>query len=79
VSTSQEREGRGIYLRNAVEANLLEALLREAGIPHYLKIYRDPSFKGSWNFIDAWGHVECPAEHEEEVRKLLEGLRSSGG
>ena len=67
-----------IHLRNVVEANLLEALLREAGIPHYIKAYRDPGFKGSWNFIDAWGHVECAPEHEERVREILEGARSGG-
>jgi quinol monooxygenase YgiN len=67
-----------IHLRNAIEANLLEAILRERGVPHYIKVYRDASFKGSWSFIDAWGHVECAEEHEEEVRRVLEGIRSGG-
>ncbi|MBN1837121.1 MAG: hypothetical protein JW820_14795 [Spirochaetales bacterium] len=67
-----------IHLRNVVEANLLGALLREAGIPHYIKAYRDPGFQGSWRFIDAWGHVECSPEHEEQVREILEGVRAGG-
>jgi len=65
-----------IYLRNAVEANLLEAILREARIPYYIKIYRDPGFKGSWSFVDAWGQVECSVADEEAVREILSGLRS---
>jgi hypothetical protein len=65
-----------IYLRNAVEANLLEALLEQAGIPHYIKAYRDPGFDGSWSFVDAWGHVECSADDEETVRRILRGLRA---
>jgi hypothetical protein len=67
-----------IYLQNAVEANLLEAILREAGIAHFIKAYRDPAFKGSWSFVDAWGHVECPPEHARGVRQILEDLRDSG-
>jgi len=75
-----ENRGRQIiYLRNAIEANLLEAILREAGIPHYLKAYRDPSFKGSWSFVDAWGHVECSADHHGKILEILEGLRRTGG
>ena len=74
----EDRRGQIIYLRNAIEANLLEAILRESGIPHYIKAYHDPSFKGSWSFIDAWGHVECSPEHEDEIREILEGVRNGG-
>jgi hypothetical protein len=73
----REREAT-IHLRNAVEANLLEAILREAGIVHFIKAYRDPGFRGSWSFVDAWGHVECSAADEETVREILRGLRSGG-
>jgi len=67
-----------IYLRNAAEASLLEAILREAGIGHYLKAYLDPAFGSSWSFVDAWGHVECSEVDEPRVREILEGLRSPG-
>jgi hypothetical protein len=64
-----------IFLRNAVEANLLQALLEQEGIPHYVKPYRDPGRDGVWTFNTAWGQVECAAEHRERVKQLLEGLR----
>jgi hypothetical protein len=72
-----DNQEEAIYLRNAVEANLLEAILRTAGISHYIKVYRDPAFKGSWSFVDAWGHVECSPDDEERVREILEGIRKS--
>ncbi len=66
-----------IFLQNAVEANLLQALLEQEGIPNYVKVYRDPGRDGPWTFNTAWGQVECAAEHRERVKRLLEGLRES--
>ena len=60
-----------------MEANLLQALREQEGIPHYVKPYRDPGRAGIWTFNPAWGQVECAAEHRERVIRLLEGLRES--
>jgi len=68
-----------IFLENAVEANLLHALLEEAGIPHYVKAYTDPSRNGIWTFKAAWGHVECAAEHRKTVECILADMRASRG
>ena len=64
-----------IFLQNLIEANLLDSLLEQEDIPHYIKEYRDPSFKGSWHFVDAWGHVECPGEFRERIISILEAVR----
>jgi hypothetical protein len=64
-----------IFLQNVIEANLLASLLTEKGIPHYIKEYRDPVYKGSWHFVDAWGHVECPAEVKEKIKGVLADIR----
>ena len=64
-----------ILVQNEVEASLLEALLTEEGIPHYIKSYRDLAYGGIWKRNVAWGQVECPAEQRERVRAILEGLR----
>jgi hypothetical protein len=66
-----------IFLENAVEANLLQSLLEQEGIPHYVKAYRDPARDGVWTFNTAWGHVECAAEHRGRVNRILADLRES--
>jgi hypothetical protein len=66
-----------IFLKNAVEANLLQSLLDEKGIPHYVKAYRDPARDGIWTFNTAWGHLECAAEHRGLVRQILADLHAS--
>ena len=64
-----------LYVNNQVEANLLEALLEADGIPGFVKVYRDPAYRGAWTFNDAFGHVECPREFHDRVAALLAGIR----
>jgi hypothetical protein len=64
-----------LYVRNLVEANLLEAALAGEGIPGFVKAYADPAYWGVWTFNDAYGRVECLPEHRERVRRLLSAIR----
>ena len=64
-----------LYVRDLVEANLLEAALAAEGIPGFVKVYRDPAYLGVWTFNDAYGQVECPPEQWERIERLLEALR----
>jgi hypothetical protein len=66
-----------LYVRNEVEANLLEALLKSEGIPGFVKVYADPAYHGAWTFNDAYGQVECPREFHARVAEMLAGI--SGG
>jgi hypothetical protein len=69
-----------IFLENEVEANLLQSLLDEKGIPYFVKAYRDPGRRdGIWTFNTAWGHLECAEEHRDLVRQILADLRASRG
>ncbi len=64
-----------LYVRNQVEANLLEALLRSEGIPGFVRVYTDPAYNGVWTFNDAYGQVECPREFHARVAELLSAIR----
>ena len=64
-----------LYVNNEVEANLLEALLEAEGLPGFVKVYKDPAYRGAWTFNDAFGHVECPPEFHDRVAALLAGIR----
>jgi hypothetical protein len=68
-----------ILIRNAAEASLLDALLTEEGVPHFLKAYSGPAFDGLTTYKDSWGHVDAPAEYRQQIRALLEDLRASSG
>ena len=65
-----------IYLENSVEANLLDALLMEENIPHYIRSYGDLAYDGIYQLQKGWGCVEAPEEYRERIRTVLEELRS---
>jgi hypothetical protein len=70
-------EDKPILLRNAAEASLLEALLTEEGIPHFLKAYGGPAFDGLLTYKDSWGHVDCAPEHKPRIVEILSELRTT--
>jgi hypothetical protein len=73
--TSNDMRRPPLYVRNLVEANLLEAALAAEGIPGFVKVYGDPAYYGVWTFNDAYGQVECSPEHRERVERLLAAIR----
>jgi hypothetical protein len=66
-----------IFLSNETEANLLEAVLNENGIPHFIKRYTDPSFQGLVTYKDKWGHVDTPENTRGRVISILREIRQS--
>jgi hypothetical protein len=64
-----------LYVRNEVEANHLESLMRSEGIPGFVRAYNDPAYRGVWTFNDAYGQVECPGEFQARVAELLATIR----
>jgi hypothetical protein len=68
-----------IVLNNEAEARLLEALLTERGIPHYMKSYHDAAYDGIWQTHLGWGHVEAPPEHRGEIEAIYADLVASKG
>lgn len=65
-------------IENEIQAELIEALLTERGIPHLLKSYRDSSYDGLFQSQTAWGHIEAPAGNREEILSIIEDLQKEG-
>lgn len=66
-------------LENGLEAQLLSALLEEAGIAHRIRVYHDSASAGVFSLSRPWGAVEAPAARRERVLKLLAAVRRGGG
>ncbi len=65
-----------IMLRNEVEASLVDAILREDGIPHVVHSYRDRAYSGIWQYQYGWGRIDAPPPYRSGIRALLAVLRS---
>lgn len=66
-------------LEDESEARLLESILIERAIPHFMRSYYDTSFDGLFQSQKGWGYVSAPASYHEEIMEILWDLRSEVG
>lgn len=62
-------------LENEIEALLLESVLKERGIPHFLRSYHDTAYDGLFQAQKGWGVVTAPEDRLEEILEILQDLR----
>jgi hypothetical protein len=62
-------------LENEIEARLLESILTERNIPHFLRSYHDTAFDGLYQVQKGWGYVGAPESYEEEIMEIISDLR----
>jgi hypothetical protein len=63
-------------LENSIEAQLVCSILDQHSIPHRLRSYYDTAYDGLFQLQKGWGELWAPARHREEIRKLLDDVRS---
>jgi hypothetical protein len=61
-------------LDNEVQAELIGAVLRDQGIPHILRTYRDSAYDGLFQGMKGWGHVEAAEQHREAVLQVIRDM-----
>jgi hypothetical protein len=66
-------------IENHIEALLLESLLRERSIPHFLRSYHDTAYDGLFQAQKGWGVVTVPEERVNEVLEILQDIRDERG
>jgi len=63
-----------VVLENEIEASLIESVLKERGIPHIIKSYRDSAYDGLYQHQKGWGYVEAPETFEDEIKAIYRDL-----
>lgn len=67
-----------VTLRNEVEAQLIDQVLSEQGIPHRMRSYHDSAYDGLYQALKGWGHIEAPADYRDEIKAIYRELTSEG-
>ena len=67
-----------IELQNDVEAGLMDSILIERDIPHYIRSYHDSAYDGIFQLQMGWGHVEAPERWREEIETIYTDIKESG-
>ena len=63
-----------IILRNEIEANVMESILKEGAIPHIIVSYHDSVYDGIWQLQKGWGHIEAPIKYKEEILNIYQAV-----
>jgi hypothetical protein len=57
-------------LHNVSEADILDAILSEKGIPHLVRSYHDSAYDGLFQLQKGWGTLLAPESHRDEIIRL---------
>jgi hypothetical protein len=63
-----------LVLENEIEAQLLDSILTERDIPHFIKTYHDSAYDGIYQSQKGWGRVESPEEYKQEIMEIYASL-----
>ncbi len=62
-------------LDSEVQAELVDSILEERGIPHLMQSYHDSAYDGIFQTHAGWGHVEAPVTCRDEVLAVIEDIK----
>ncbi len=62
-------------LDNEVQAELVDSVLEERGIPHLMRSYYDSALDGIYQTPRGWGHVEAPGSFRAEILAAIEDIK----
>ncbi len=64
-------------LENIIEAQFIESVLNEYGIPHRIRSFHDTAYNGLFQFQLGWGALWAPLSFKAEILEILHDIRSN--
>ena len=62
-------------LDSEVQAELVDSVLAQRGIPHLMRSYHDSAYDGIFQTRGGWGHIEAPQDSRDEILAVVEEIR----
>ena len=66
-------------LENEVEAQIVDSILTERRIPHFLRSYYDAAYDGIYQMQKGWGALYAPEEWRSDIVEILDDFRANPG
>jgi len=63
-------------LDNIIEAQLVESILNEHNIPHFMRSFHDTAYDGLFQVQMGWGKLCAPFSYKQEIIEILNDVRS---
>jgi hypothetical protein len=70
-----ERFERIAILDNEVQAELMDSILSDRGIPHNMVSYYDSAYDGIFQGQKGWGSIDAPPGSRAEILSILEDVK----
>ncbi len=64
-------------LEDAVHANFVETMLKEEGIPFFIRTYKDTAYDGIFTASNGWGEVITREGDAEKAGQLIKDILES--
>jgi hypothetical protein len=64
-------------LESAIEAQVMEAILKEENIAHRIRSFHDTAYDGLFQFQKGWGELFAPCAYNNQINEILENVRNS--
>lgn len=68
-----------LILENEIESKLLDGILNEKGIPHFIRSYHDTAYDGLFQMVTGWGEILAPSSYKEVIEEIVKEIRRVGG
>ena len=62
-------------IENVIEAQVVESILEERGIPHRIRSFHDTAYDGLFQMQMGWGEVYGPVEFRQEIIDIINSNR----
>ena len=69
-----DRIVRVAVLDNEIQAQRVEQLLTERGVPHVIRSFHDTAYDGIFQMQQGWGSVDAPEEFRDKVLSAVESI-----
>ena len=63
-------------LESAIEAQVIEAILKEEKIAYRIRSFHDTAYNGLFQFQKGWGELFAPAVHKDQISELIKNIRN---
>ena len=60
---------------NEVQAQLVDSVLSDRGIPHVMRSYHDSAYDGIFQTSMGWGHIEASQAFRGEILAVIEEIK----
>ena len=62
-------------LDNIIEAQLVESILNEQNIPHFIRSFHDTAYDGLFQVQMGWGKLCAPLSYKQEIIEIINDVR----